>query len=183
MDLMEALRTRRAIREFTTEPIHDAVIEELIAAAILAPSAVNLQPWRFSVVQGGERLHALGAEAKSYAAAHLPPDSPLHAHAVDPAFEIFHGATALIVICAVDDEAQSAEDCCLAGENLMLAAHASGLGTCWIGLSRPWLNDAAVKAELGIPAGWRPVAPIVLGHRKALPPPTPREKPVILWRR
>ncbi len=182
MDLMEALRTRRAIREFTTEPVGDDVIEALIAAAILAPSSVNLQPWRFAVVRDGKRLHELGAKAKSFAAAHLSPASPLHAHAVDPTFEIFHGAAALIVICAVNDEAQSAEDCCQAGENLMLAAHARGLGACWIGLSRPWLNDAAVKTELGIPASWRPVAPIILGHRKTLPPPTPREKPTILWR-
>lgn len=181
MDLMEALRTRRAVREFTTEPVGDDIIGELVAAAILAPSSVNLQPWAFAVVRGRERLHTLGAEAKSYAAAHLPPASPLHAHAVDPTFEIFHGAAALIVICAVNDEAQSAEDCCLAGENLLLAAHAKGLGACWIGLSRPWLNDAAVKTELGVPAGWRPVAPIVLGHRRTLPPPTPRETPAIVW--
>ncbi len=63
----------------------------------------------------------------------------------------------------------------------MLAAHASGLGTCWIGLSRPWLNDPTVKTELGIPADWHPVAPIVLGHRRTLPPPTPREQPTIRW--
>ncbi len=181
MDLMEALRTRRAIREYTKEPIDDDVIKELIAAAVLAPSSVDLQPWGFAVVQGGERLHAVGAEAKSYAAAHLPPASPLHAHAVDPTFEMFHGAAALIVICAVNDEPQSAEDCCLAGENLMLAAHARGLGACWIGLSRPWLNAPATKIELGIPDGWCPVGPIILGHRRELPPPTPREKPTIVW--
>ncbi len=63
----------------------------------------------------------------------------------------------------------------------MLAAHARGLGTCWIGLSRPWLNEAAVKAELGIPEGWHPVAPIVLGHRTAVPAPTARDKPTIVW--
>ncbi|WP_213774233.1 nitroreductase family protein [Bradyrhizobium sp. dw_78] len=181
MDLMEALRTRRAIREFTAEPVGDDLIKELIAAAILAPSSSNLQPWGFAVVLGGERLHALGTEAKSYAAAHLATDSPLHAHAVDPTFEIFHGAAALIVICAVNSETQSAEDCCLAGENLMLAAHAKGLGTCWIGLSRPWLNAPATKTELGIPAGWHPVAPIILGHRKTLPAPTAREKTIVLW--
>ncbi len=181
MDLIEALRTRRAVREFTTEPVGRAVIDDLIAAAVLAPSAVNLQPWAFAIVQGAERLHALGTEARRHAAAHLPASSPLHAHAADPAFEMFHGAAALIVICAADDEAQSAEDCCLAGENLMLAAHVKGLGTCWVGLSRPWLNEPKVKAELGIPAAWHPVAPIVLGHRGTLPPPTPREAPRIVW--
>ncbi len=183
MELMDALRTRRAIREFTAEPVDDATITELINAAILAPSANNLQPWRFAVVQGADRLHKLGAEAKRYAAAHLPVDSPLHANAVNPSFEIFHGAAALIIVCAANNDTQSAEDCCLAGESLVLAAHAMGLGTCWIGLSRPWLNDPAVMTELGIPADWHPVAPIILGPRKALPPSTLREKPMIVWSR
>ena len=111
------------------------------------------------------------------------PARHLATHAADPAFEIFHGAAALVVICAVNGESQSSEDCCLAGENFMLAAHASGLGTCWIGLSRPWLNDPPVKAKLGIPAGWHAVAPIILGHRNTLPPPTPRGKAKMVWSR
>lgn len=103
MELMEALRTRRAVREFTDDPVEEDVIEELIGAAILAPSAVNLQPSGFVVVQGVERLDGLSVEAKRYVQAHLPPGSPLAIHAADPAFAIFHGATALVVICAIDD--------------------------------------------------------------------------------
>ncbi|RWM00951.1 MAG: nitroreductase [Mesorhizobium sp.] len=181
MELMVALRTRRAVRVFTGEPVDDITVEELVGAAVLAPSAVNLQPWAFAVVRGTERLHALSAEASRYALAHLPAGSPLATHVADPAFEIFHGAAVLVVICAIDGERQSSEDCCLAGENFMLAAHAKGLGTCWIGLSRAWLNDPSVKAELGIPADWHPTAPIVLGHPSALPAPTPRKKIRIVW--
>lgn len=181
MELMDALRTRRAVREFSAEPVDDVAVEELIGAAVLAPSAVNLQPWAFAVVQGPERLRALSAEARRYALAHLPAGSPLARLVADPAFEIFHGAAALVVICAIDDERQSSEDCCLAGENFMLAAHAKGLGTCWIGLSRAWLSEPSVKTELGIPAGWHPAAPIVLGHPMALPAPTAREKARIVW--
>jgi nitroreductase len=183
MELMEALRTRRAVREFTDGPVDETVIEELIGAATWAPSAINRQPWSFAVVPGAERLRRLSAQAKRHVQAHLPSGSPLAMHAADPAFEIFHGAAALVIICAVDGGSQSFEDCCLAGENFMLAAHAMGLGTCWIGLSRPWLNDPAVKAELGIPAAWHAVAPIILGHRQSLPPPTPREKAIIIWSR
>lgn len=181
MDLMEALHTRRAVREYTDEPIEAAELEELIAAAILAPSAMNLQPWAFAVVRGTSRLHALSGEAKRYAQAHLPASSPLSSHVADASFEMFHGAAALIIICATNGESQSAEDCCLAGENLMLAAHGKGLGTCWIGLSRPWLNELAVKAELGIPADLHPTAPIVLGHRRALPPASSRSAANVIW--
>ena len=183
MDLMEVLRTRRACREFTAEPVTKETIEDLIAAAVLAPSAMNLQPWAFAVVIGAARLHEMSGRARQAALEHFPKDSPLHGHLTDPSFEIFHGAAALIVICATGGETQAAEDCCLAAENLMLAARAKGLGTCWIGLARPWLARAEAKAELGIPATLMPVAPIILGHPTHLPAPTPRNAPRIFWAR
>ncbi|HVO01754.1 MAG TPA: nitroreductase [Candidatus Cybelea sp.] len=180
---MEALRTRRACREFTEEPIERSTIEDLIAAAILAPSAMNLQPWAFVVVNGAARLHAMSAEARRVALDHLPSSSPLRAHLAVPHFEIFHNAAALIVICATGGEQQAAEDCCLAAENLMLAAHAKGFGTCWIGLSRLWLGSREVKAELGIAPDLHPVAPIILGRPRTHPPATPRNAPKIIWAR
>lgn len=181
MELMEALRTRRAVRAYTDEQIDNDLIHELIDAAILAPSAMNLQPWSFVVVSGSARLRALSDEAKHFAASNLPKGSPLAGHLADKEFEIFHGAPALIIICATNDERQSDEDCCLAGQNLMLAAHARGLGTCWIGLSRPWLNETTVKKELGIPLALKPVAPIIVGRARALPTPTSRNEPRIIW--
>jgi len=181
MELMEALRTRRACREFTAEPIDRPAIEELIGAAILAPSAMNLQPWAFAVVNGAARLHAMSAEAKRVALEHLPGSSPLRGHLTDAAFEIFHGAAALIVICATNVDQQASEDCCLAAQNLMLAAHANGFGTCWIGLSRFWLSSSKVKAELGISPDLHPVAPIILGRPKGRTPATPRKRPEIVW--
>ena len=181
MELMEALRTRRACREFNAEPIERSTLEELINAAILAPSAMNLQPWAFVVVNGAARLHAMSAEAKRAAFDHLPTNSPLRGHLADPNFEIFHGAAALIVICATSGDQQAAEDCCLAAENLMLAAHGEGFGTCWIGLSRLWLNSSEVKAKLGISLDLHPVAPIILGRPKGRTPATPRNRPKIVW--
>ena len=58
------------------------------------------------------------------------------------------------------------KDCCLAAQNFMLAAHAQGLGTCWIGFSEAWLNTAEAKAKLGIPPGFKSVAPIIVGYPK-----------------
>ena len=153
----------------------------MVRAATLAPSAMNLQPWRFAVIGGTQRLHALSAEAKRHVASTLPPGSPLAGHVADPRFEVFHGAPALVIVCATDPSTQSAEDCCLAAMHLMLAAHGEGLATCWIGLARPWLNLSPVKDELGIPANATPVAPIILGYPDALPPPPPRRDPVITW--
>jgi len=63
----------------------------------------------------------------------------------------------------------------------MLAARNAGLGSCWIGLARPWFNLASTGAELGIPENYSVVAPIVLGHPKAWPVSRSRNTPEIHW--
>jgi nitroreductase len=78
-------------------------------------------------------------------------------------------------------DAQAIEDCCLAAENLMLAARDEGVGTCWIGFARPWLNLPSTKHELELPANYHVVAPIVLGYPKAWPASHGRDPAEIRW--
>ena len=99
----------------------------------------------------------------------------------DPDFDIFYHAPVLVVIAAASNSPWAVEDCSLAAENLMLVAHAAGLGTCWIGFSQAWLGTAEGKELLKIPADYFPVAPIIVGHPKSVPPPVPRKEPNILW--
>ncbi len=181
MDLLEGLRTRRACREFTDQAVSRLDVERLVEAAVLAPSAMNRQPWAFAALLGTQRLRELSTQAQKAALQFLLADSPLRSHALDPHFELFHGAAALVVVCATDEESQSSEDCCLAAENLMLAAHAAGLGSCWIGFARPWLAQDEVKHQLGIPALLHPVAPIVIGRPKLRPEGPVRNPAKIIW--
>jgi nitroreductase len=181
MDLLEGLRTRSACREFTDQPVSRQEVERLVEAAGSAPSAMNRQPWAFAALLGAQRLHDLSTLAHKAALQYLLADSPLRSHALDPHFELFHGAAGLIVVCATDGVSQSTEDCCLAAENLMLAAHAVGLGSCWVGFARPWLSQEDVKRSLGIPVVLHPVAPIVIGHPKASAQKTPRNPAKIIW--
>jgi len=184
MDLIEAIYTRRAIREFTAEPVDDKVLRQLIDAAIQAPSAVNQQPWSFLVVQNKVLLAQISREAK----AHMLRTSPvgLASHHFqellsDSKFDIFYHAPVLIVISTVAQSPWAVEDCSLAAENLMLVARAFGLGTCWIGFAQTWLGTPEGKATLNLPASYVPVAPIIVGHPKAAPPPVPRKEPEIRW--
>jgi nitroreductase len=99
----------------------------------------------------------------------------------DPAFDIFYRAKALVVISARAEGPWIVEDCALAAGNLMLAACAEGLGTCWIGFAQSYLNTNAGKAAIGAPATWVQVAPIIMGKPAAAPAPVPRVPPEIHW--
>lgn len=153
MDVREAIYGRRVIREFTTEPVDEAAIRRLVEAAVQAPSAVNRQPWLFTIVRDRGLLARISDEAK----AHLLRTSPaaLASHHFlhilnDPKFDIFYGAPVLIVISAAPSP-WAIGDCALAAENLMLAAHAAGLGTCWIGFAKRVARHPGGKIDLKTP--------------------------------
>jgi nitroreductase len=184
MELMDAIQNRRAVREYTNASVERATIERLIAAAILAPSAMNLQPWAFAILLGRERIEDHAKRAKDWLLASLAQTSydPSIRHMLeDPQYALFYHAPALVVILAKSSGTQSAEDCCLAGENLMLAARNEGLGSCWIGFARPWLDLPGTKAELKVPDHYHVVAPIVLGHPKVWPEPHGRKPAETYW--
>ncbi|MGZ4830813.1 MAG: nitroreductase family protein [Candidatus Angelobacter sp.] len=184
MNFMDVLNKRRAVREYTQATIDPPEIEALINAAIEAPSAMNLQPWAFAVVLGQERIDGYAKRAKDWLLASFA-QSPEQAHArhmlEDPHFTLFYHAPALVLVLAKSPEAQAVEDCCLAAENLMLAARDRGLGTCWIGFARPWLNLPETKAELDLPDQYQVVAPIVLGRPMAWPESHGRRPAEIHW--
>jgi nitroreductase len=184
MDLNEAITGRRAVREYTAQVVDEHVVDRLIDAAIQAPSAVNQQPWTFTVVRDQTILDRISRDAKSHMLATMPA-SPHADHFQsmlnDPDFHIFYHAPTLILISAIAEGPWIVEDCALAAENLMLAAYAGGLGTCWIGFAQSFLNTSAGKNILSLPASWVPVAPIIVGHAKAPATPVPRNKPEVRW--
>lgn len=189
MELMEAIKKRRAVREYTDRTVERSTIERLINAAILAPSAMNLQPWAFAVMLGGERIHDCGERAKKWLLAnfeHTPFARTSESARMRQILEdkdrlLFYHAPALVIVLAKSTDSQAAEDCCLAAENLMLAARAEGIGSCWIGFSRPWLDLATTKRELGLPENYSVVAPILLGYPKAWPEPHERTPAETHW--
>jgi nitroreductase len=184
MDLKEAIYSRRAVREYTAEPVDESTVRQLIDAAIQAPSAMNQQPWSFCVVRDKALLVRISREAKAHLLRTTPAELAPH-HFQDllgnPEFDIFYHAPALIVISCVAESPWAAEDCSLAAQNLMLAAQAVGLGTCWIGFAQTWLRTPDGKAALDLPTTCFPVAPIIVGHSKSAPPPVSRKEPDIRW--
>lgn len=177
MDVLTAIHERRAVRRYRRQPVSQTQLATLIDAAIWAPSGINLQPWCFFVIDDPAMLSACSGKAKAAlgeAATKHPELEGLRTMLASPSFNIFYDAPVLIIICATTPDEMAVKDCCLATQNLMLAATALGLGSCWIGLSETWLNTDQAKAELGIPAGFRPVAPIIVGHPDGAPPASSR---------
>lgn len=187
-----AIHERRSVRSYSAAPVEHETIEHLLDAAVWAPSAMNTQPWSFVVVQDASLLARFESEAADVVLqdppigelAGLPADQLelLRSLVRDPGFGIFHGAPALIVIYATSEN--GIPDCFLAAENLLLAATTLGLGSCPIGMARPFFDQANVKVDLGVPASSRCALPIVVGVSADDVAPTPRELPnVLAWRR
>lgn len=182
MELLHAIAARRAVREYTDAPLSKETIHELIDAAIQAPSARNQQPWSFAVLLDADRIEGYAQNAKEWLLEnHLQQLGEMTQTLQRADYSLFYHAPALVLISATDHTTQSAEDCCLAAQNLMLAARAHQLGTCWIGLARPWLNLDATKVELGIPQRYQVVAPIIVGHPSKWPDPHERNPAEINW--
>jgi nitroreductase len=184
MDVNEAISGRRSVREYTAQPIEEATIRRLVAAAVRARSAVNQQPWVFTVVRDQVLLDRISGEAKTHMLATMPADD--HAGRFksllsDPNFHIFYHAPVLIVIAAASPGPWIVEDCALAAQNLILAAYAEGLGSCWIGFAQNFLNSPDGKKTAGVALECVPAAPIIVGHPKAAMPPVPRKDPNIRW--
>lgn len=175
MDVIEAIHQRRSIRSFQPRAVERSLIEAVIADAAQAPPPTRDQvPWTFNVVEGVERIAAFGQEAMDYATANRP-GGPGWGWLDRPGFKVFWDAPALVIISG------PTEDCCRAGQNLMLSAHARGLGTCWVGSPMLWLASATAKATLRIPADVTPVAAICVGYAAEVPSAHPRGLPTVIW--
>lgn len=162
IEAMECIRQRRSIRHFRPDAVAQDVVEKVVQAATCAPSAGNAQAWRFLIVSRRSLREGLKDAASGQA---FVAEAPV-----------------VIVVCAEPGRSASnygdrgrdlycLQDSAAATMALLLAAHACGLGACWVGA----FDEAAVRSLLQIPERYRPVAMVPVGH--------PNESPQTRWRR
>ena len=154
--------------------------------AVLAPTAMNLQPWRFTVVTNRQVLDAVNTRIKQILheqnIAEKMKVEGLKAALTAPDFSIFYHAPALIAITAPKDDPMAMLDCQLAAENLFLAAQAKGLGTCYMGFLFFGCEDPQVRQALRLPEGHDIKAACCVGHPKMVPQgPPKRDAPKVEW--
>jgi coenzyme F420-0:L-glutamate ligase/coenzyme F420-1:gamma-L-glutamate ligase len=174
----QVIHQRRSIRRYADRPVERALIERLLEAATWAPSAHNRQPWRFAVIQDKGRQERLAEAMNAVLRADLAADGlpPEHIQAqASRRRDRLTRAPVLILLCMTmvdmddypDPKRRQAEwtmatqSLALAGQNLLLAAQAEGLGACW--LCAPLFCPDVVRDHLGLPAHWQPQAFISLG--------------------
>jgi coenzyme F420-0:L-glutamate ligase/coenzyme F420-1:gamma-L-glutamate ligase len=184
MELFEAIHSRRSIRRYRPEPVPQGLIVRLLEAACWAPSAHNRQPWRFAVIAAAEvkeRLaRAMGARLRADLERDgLPPE--VIERDVARSYARITGAPVVILVALTladmdvypDPQRSQAEwtmavqSVAMAVQNLLLAAHAEGLGACW--MCAPLFCPDAVKAALDLPEDWQPQALITLGYPAEAP--------------
>lgn len=184
MTLSEAIASRRSVREYADREVERADIERLLAAAVLAPSAMNSQAWAFGVIQGKERVQQMGERTAAALLRDLDSrgvNGPFRDRVAQPGYSPFYGAPALIVIYATQDDVFGPINCSLAAENLMLTATDLGLGTCWIGMGTALFNSPEAKAELGVPQEYKAIAVIIVGHPAGQPQAKEKNPPKVLF--
>jgi nitroreductase len=147
MDAIEALKTRRSVRAFTRAPISKKTIEDIVDCGRLAPTANNVQPWEFVVVTDPDLLRRI---------------------AVTTDYGKFIADAPVCIIVLSKETKYYLEDGSAATQNILLAAHAHGLGSCWVaGDKKPY--TPGICRLVGAHPGYKLISLIPIGH--------PAEKP------
>ena len=163
--VIDAIMTRTSIRKYQDRPVEQEKVELMLRAAMAAPTAVNKQPWHFVVLNTKEAIGRL-------------------ADAGQRGGEMVRNAAPVVVVCGDMDKALEGKardfwilDASAATENLLLAAHALGLGAVWTGVyPMKERMDTTAKA-LALPENLVPLATILIGYPAESPAPKDKWKP------
>ena len=157
---MEAILERRSIRKYTSEPVSEDMVKELLKAAMAAPSAGNEQPWHFVVIRDRAILDQIPS--------------------VHPYSRMVKQAPLAILVCGDLDLAAHGEmwvqDCSAATENLLIAVQAKGLGAVWLGVYPREERIKGLRKLLNIPRHVAPFALVPIGYPGEKKPPSKRYK-------
>ena len=161
---IETIMTRTSIRSFTDRAVSADTVEMLLRAGMAAPTAVNLQPWHFVVVNDRAKIDELGGNGRQS--------------------QMWHESPLVIVVCGNMEKAMEGvgqafwvQDCSAATENILLAAHALGLGAVWTGCYPIEDRVANISQVLGLPEHIVPLCAIVMGYPNESPQPKDKWKP------
>ncbi len=189
-DIVEIIKTRRCVREYSEKPVPDEEIEFLIDCATYAPSGFNMQPWSFLVVKNKDVMRKISEHGKRSMIPMLEPIKDASPQAKNflvflktKGSDMFHNAPVLVIILGNKNAPTVDYDCSMAAQNMMLTAQSKGIGSCWIGGVQPALMDESFLKELGAPDGYKAIAPLIFGYPKGKTGMPARAEPEVKWLR
>ena len=153
MDALEAILSRRVVRQFAARPVEIDQLKKIVDAGRHAMSARNLQPWQFIVVRSPDTLRELGALCTT-------------------GRFVANAPGAIVVLKDTANQRWADTDCAQAVCNMANAAWDMGLGTCWVGN----FDAAGITARLGVPDGWAVFTVLPFGYPDPGNP--PQSKPL-----
>ena len=153
-ETMKSIMTRRSYKVFDSKPIDDEALDTIVTAGLYAPTGMNRQPWHFTVIKSEEMLEKFGAARRALP---LPPGAPAMG---DP----MRNAPVMILVSA-QEGGTSAQDCCLAMENMFIAAASLGIMSGWdhATVMELFNRNPDLKTEL-IPEGYTIYAAAFFGY-------------------
>jgi nitroreductase len=186
MDALDALMTRRSVRKFQNRQIPDEILDRIITAGIFAPSALGLQPWGFVVVQNQDVLNRVSEYCKPLMIKGMEHakggiSELLYSLMIGEGYSIYYHAPTVIMVCGKIKNRFKEVDCAVCAENMMLAAHALGIGSCWVGSTEVAFDNQEIMAEFGIPEGYGPVVTIAFGYPAEVPEIPEKKVPLVKW--
>ncbi|MDR1052260.1 MAG: nitroreductase family protein [Deltaproteobacteria bacterium] len=178
-EVVKAILERRSVRSFSSEPITDGEMELVLKAASFAPTARNTQAWYIMALLGQARIRALDAKLKE--ASQLKGFDRYKDFVSSPEYTINYKNAPLFVVVGVDPAVSfcPVEDGTLVLSNILLAAHAVGLGGCWINQLGAVSDEPGFRAYLtglGFPATHRVIGSACVGRPSGAAPKAPARK-------
>ncbi|NJD77113.1 MAG: nitroreductase family protein [Candidatus Methanoperedens sp.] len=187
-DIIEVIKNRRSVREYKDEQIPQEEMEFIIDCARYAPSGFNMQPWSFLVIKNKEALKKISEGGKKSMIPMLEPMKNASQKVKDflvflktKGTDMFYNAPVLVIVLGNKNAPTVDFDCSMAAQNMMLAAHSRGIGSCWVGGVLPALMDEKLLKELGAPQGYKAVAPLIFGYPKGETQMPEKIEPEINW--
>lgn len=179
-NILELIKTRRSIRKYKPTKVSKEHLNSIIEAGLYAPTSANAQPWHFTVIQNQELINELNEDVKeAIRNSDLPPHVKKAAEI--EGFSFFYHAPTLILVSEEDNtnEFSKRSDVAVASQNMMLQAHALGLGSCWIGAVSVLFdgseNDKYMEM-FNIPKGFTPSHVIIVGEKESNPTRAPKRR-------
>ena len=186
-DVLNAIKKRRSVRVYKPDKIPGDILGTIIEAGNQAPSGMNSQPWRFVVVEDMVLHNKLLETAVPNAKKLMEPlkeSNPERYQLIMQRYDdledpVYYSAPAIIFVIGVGTYADLS--CPLACQNIMLAAHSLGIGSCWVQFGSFVTGNEEIVKAFELKEGEKIFGPVILGYPESVTEPPEKKPPVIKW--